>query len=150
MVQQKEKVSLMFSRTLGEKANANSGLTEMQARFVIVHEGREEEAHSIMQSLDALRMAQSSALVQFAGDPTGLSQQFGAAHGRQDTHLRNGVVLIGRDAIESRIGMLEKQKPAGYEATIEAFNQGLQLLDRYQDAMTPATGMTAKVTAQVR
>lgn len=120
------KTKMIFSETLGRKESA-SGIGEIAARFVIVHEGREDEANSLMKSLDGIKHQQLALMIQYVGDPR-LVEKFASASMKSEVRVRDGVVLIGEELLEQRIRQMTEMKPEGYKDFIREFEAGLNAI----------------------
>lgn len=100
-----EKITGMkFTDTAFWNAGINDGLGGFQARFVVVHEGREQEAES-------LRVAFKSA----------------GGHG---TRVRDGVIGLSEKQIHDRVGQLTGLP--GKEDVVEELGKGLALVQRLE------------------
>ena len=117
-----EKITMKFADSVFWNQGANQGLGEFQARFVIVHPGREQEAESLM---TAFHSAKSVGF-----------------------KVRDGVVAIGRSNLEGRIGQLSGLG-SEHQNTVAELNLGLQAVQRYEETarQTPKAA-AATVTAK--
>ena len=82
---------------------ANNGMGEFQARFVVVKPGQEQEAQNIMNA-------------------------FHSTAGR-GVRIRDGVVGLGEKALNSRIEQLSGM--SGYEDTLTELQHGLESVQRH-------------------
>lgn len=107
-----------FTDTAVWNAGINDRLGGYQARFVVVHEGREQEADSIMAAFKS------------AG-----------GHG---TRIRDGVVDLTEKQLQDRIASLSGLP--GREGLVEEFGKGLALVQRLELKRNEPQEVTAKVT----
>ncbi|MDI1228601.1 MAG: hypothetical protein PSY14_13050 [bacterium] len=92
-----EKITMQFTDTAFFSAAADDGRGAFQARFVIVHPGREQEAESLMKA-------------------------FKSSNAR-GVRIRDGVVALSERQLVERIDQLSKLP--GQEAVISELNRGL-------------------------
>lgn len=98
-----DKVTMKFTGNTFLNEDANNGLGEFQARFVVVKPGQEQDAENLMNA-------------------------FHSAGGR-GVRIRDGVVGIGEKELHRRIDQLSTL--SGYETTVEELQHGLESVQRH-------------------
>lgn len=98
-----DRPTMKFTGNTFLNEEANNGLGEFQARFVVVKPGQEQEAQNIMNA-------------------------FHSTAGR-GVRIRDGVVGLGEKALNSRIEQLSGM--SGYEDTLTELQHGLESVQRH-------------------
>lgn len=93
-----DKISMKFTDSVVFNENANNGLGEHQARFVIVRPGEEQKAESLMQAFKSV--------------------------GGKNLHERGGVVLLSEKNMAFRIAQLGSRPE--HAQTVSELKRGLE------------------------
>lgn len=100
-----DRITMKFADSTFFNQGANNGLGEFQARFVIVHPGREQEAESILTAFHSA--------------------------GGKGVRVRDGMVALGEKQIQTRIEQLNKL--SGNEEVVGELHRGLQVVQRLEE-----------------
>ncbi len=109
-----EKITMQFTDTAFWSPAADDGRGAYQARFVIVHPGREQEAESLMKA-------------------------FKSSNAR-GVRIRDGVVALSEKQLNERIEQLSKLP--GQEAVLGELNRGLEHVHKLGN-VAPVAAVTA-------